>query len=107
LTHTGLHYFEYINMSDLEQTTSGSKYGGGASDGVGFGNKSNAASAEPEIDNSSTRFDKHEDTAPYSGHGATKHASGTVGGAGFGNKATESFNKNGTSSYILTEAVLS
>jgi hypothetical protein len=83
-------------MSDLEQTTSQSKFGGGASHGVGFGNKSNAASAATEFDNSETRFGKHEDTAPYSGHGESKHASGSVGGAGFGNKSTEGFNKNGT-----------
>ena len=86
-------------MSDLNQTTSNSKYGGGASHGVGFGNKSNAASAETEFDNTATRFNKHEDTAPYSGHGERKHASGTVGGAGFGNKATDGFNKPGKSSY--------
>jgi hypothetical protein len=86
-------------MSDLSETTSNSKYGGGASHGVGFGNKSNAASAETEFDNSATRFNKHEDTAPYSGHGETKHASGTVGGAGFGNKASDSFESDGNSLY--------
>jgi hypothetical protein len=65
-------------------------YKSGTVGGAGFGNKSNPVTNMDEYDNSEFRFDKQNNTDPFSG--ATKYGSGSTGGAGYGNK-TGTFSK--------------
>lgn len=59
-----------------------------------LGNKSDHSSVPTTTDE--FRFDKHADTAPYSGASKHRAGSGSTGGAGYGNKTGE-FGIGGTS----------
>ena len=71
------------------------KYGSGATGGAGFGNKSDSSSLPTS--NDEFRFDKHADTAPYSGAHDSRAGSGSTGGAGYGNKTGEFGGSSGDS----------
>jgi hypothetical protein len=65
------------------------------------GNKSDLSSSAT-APNSEFRFDKHTDTAPYSGASDHRAGSGSIGGAGYGNKTGEFGSGSGGTSLVVS-----
>ena len=70
-------------------------FGSGSTGGAGFGNK-HAPDPSVDYNNEDLRFDSHDSTGAYKGHGTNgRHGSGSTAGAGYGNKTGVMDSKHG------------